>query len=142
VYICGGGKYVELFKINNKEIMERKVISNTFPNYKVAKDNLNYGTSKDDNNHGFTSFVTDQYIYLKPVEFTFEMIRTGGKYKGYPCQYNDRVDVWDWDGNLVKRYEFDVPFHTFGVDEENNTIYVQTDDLENGNNIIRRYGCD
>jgi hypothetical protein len=44
--------------------------------------------------------------------------------------------------NIVKILELDTPFSSFVVDEHNKVIYVDTDDIDNGDTIIKRYKYD
>ena len=52
------------------------------------------------------------------------------------------IEVFDWNGNYLKTYELDTPFNSFIVDEKHRVIYVETDDLETGDSIIRKYKMD
>jgi hypothetical protein len=142
LYICGMGKYMEIFKLEGYNIIDRIEICKGFPKYKIKNDNINYSQDENDMNQGFSTYATDNFIYVKPMEFTVSMLRSRANYKGYPCYYNDKIDVFDWDGNIVKRFELDTPFSSFVVDEENKVIYVDTDDLDNGDTLIKRYKYD
>jgi hypothetical protein len=140
LYVSGEGKYMEIFKINNNcQINDRIAIYKIFPEYKVQKDNMNYSIDPNFIHRGFRVFVTDSLIYAKPVEFTSKMLRTHETYKGYHCAYNDIINVFDWNGHFIKRYELDTPFNSFVVDEENKIIYTDSMDLDKGESIIKKY---
>jgi len=139
LYVCGEGKYMEIFEISKEEIVNRKIIYEEYPQYEILEDNMNYKNSENSVNHGFYTYVTDNLVYTKPVEYTQDMMRSGKSYKGYDYYYNDVIEVFDWGGNMVKKYELDTPFHSFIVDEKNNIIYTETDDLETGDSIIKKY---
>jgi hypothetical protein len=59
----------------------------------VKSDNINYFQNENDINQEFSTYVTDNFKYAKPMEFTIPMLRSRTNYKGYPCYYNDKIDV-------------------------------------------------
>jgi hypothetical protein len=139
LYVAGMGKYMEIFSIEDKQITHRLPICKIYPQYKAAADGLNYRTGEEEVNRGFYVYTTDSLIYAGPVEYTLEMLRSGQSFEGYDLYYGKIINVYDWNGNLIKRYETDIPFHTFVVDEGNNFLYVVTHDLETEESLIRKY---
>lgn len=140
LYVAGEGKYVEIFEITeDNKITGRKIIYESYPKYEVRADNMNKKMSEDMVHHGFYVCATDSFIYIRPVEHTYDQLRSGQSYKGYGLNYNEMIEVFDWNGNLLKKYELDIPFYSFIVDEKDRIIYVETDDLETGDSIIRKY---
>jgi hypothetical protein len=85
------------------------------------------------------TYVTDSLIYTRPIQYSLDMLRSGASYKGYGLNYNENIYVFDWNGKLIKKYELDTPIYSFVVDEKNKTIYAETDDLDTGDSIIRKY---
>ena len=137
LYVCGLGKYMELFNIVDGQIIDQSPICEIYPKYEVRDDNLNYKGDENDINQGYRVYVTDSLIYAIPMEYTLNMLRNRETYKGYPCSYGEKIDVFDWSGNFVKRYELDTPVLSFIVDENDHIIYTITDDLETGDSIVR-----
>jgi hypothetical protein len=139
LYICGSGRYMELFQMKNYSAVNRKVIENIFPKYEVEQDTYNYHYQRDFKYRGFKISVTDSYIYTKREEYTSNRDFSLQSYKGYPFHYNDIIDVYDWDGNWIKYYQLDMPFCDLLVDPEKNVIYVTTIDLNTDKSLIRKY---
>jgi hypothetical protein len=139
LYVSDWGKYMEIFSIEDKQVTHRLPVCTIYPKYKAAEDGINYSLKKEEINYGFYVYTTDSLIYARPVEVTLEMLRSGQGVEGYDRAYSRIIDVYNWNGNLIKRYETDIPFHSFVVDEENNFLYVLTNDLETEDTLIRKY---
>jgi hypothetical protein len=138
LYVSDLGKYMEIFSLEDKQIFHRLPICKIYPKYKVSQDGRNYST-EEEVNHGFNVYTTDNLIYARPIEFTLEMLRSRQGFEGYDFYYGKIINVYDWSGNLTKKYETDIPFHSFVVDEGNNFLYVVTNDLETEDTLIRKY---
>ena len=80
LYVCGEGRYMEIFTIDNYHVTDRKVVCNIFPKYSIAEDGMNYRMSRETSYRGLDVVVTDNLIYAKREEFTYEL----HSYKGYP----------------------------------------------------------
>lgn len=139
LYVCGEGEYMETFTISDNTLTDRSAICTIYPEYEMGEDKMNYKLKPDDINRGFSVAVTHDFIYAKPKEFDIFMLREGATYKGYPCYFNDKIDVYDWQGNFIKRYELDIPVLSFVVDEKNETLYASSYELESGGMIVRKY---
>ena len=134
LYVCGENRYAEILTISSDEIVARNIIYGDCPIYSAAPDGLNYRILAG-NHRGIRSCVTDKYIYLRP-DVSDERMRS---YKGYPWYYNDEIYVFDWDGNLQKKYITDTPFHTLKVTDDDRFLYTITKDIETEEPIIMRY---
>jgi hypothetical protein len=139
LYVADMGKYMEIFSMENKQIINRLPVCKIYPKYRAAEDGLNYRIEAEEMNRGLDVYTTDSLIYAKPIEYTAEMSLSGQDFEGYDLYYGKIINVYDWNGNLIKRYETDIPFNTFVVNAANNLLYVQTSDLETGDPLIRRY---
>lgn len=139
LYACGNGKYINIFSISDNKLKNQIPIYNKYPKYTVLDDNLNYKIVENEINHGAKVFTTDSLIFISTPEYNKSMLKSGETYKGYPCYYNDKIEVFDWNGNLKNKYLLDTPCLTFIVDSQNNILYTETDDLETGDSIIRKY---
>ena len=136
LYVCGVGRYMELFSINNNQITGRKIVVNVVPEYHVAADGISphYQPTKY---RGLRVTFTDDLIYAKRKEYTTDEQKG---FKGYPMYYNDIVDVFDWDGNWVTSYQLDTPVDVIMIDPlHSNTLYALTCILETDETIIKKY---
>ena len=133
---------MEIFGIKDNRIVDRLPLCRIYPQYTAWKDNLNYSSKSDDINRGFYVYVTERFIYARPIEFTLDMLRSGQNRNGYDLFFSKTIDVYDWDGHWVQKYETDAPFYSFVVDEAANVLYAETTDLETGGSIIKRYSMD
>ena len=137
LYVSGNGKYMEVFRISNNQIVDRLPVCNLYPKY--IQQGSSYSIKNEETNQGYYVYVSDTLIYARPIEYTMDMFRSRQNNNGYDLNYSNKINIYDWNGNLLKKYEMDVPFYSFVVDEENNVIYVETDNLITGKTIIRKY---
>jgi hypothetical protein len=142
LYVSGeAGKYMEIFSIKDFQLTDRLPVCQVYPKYKVTDDGY-FSAANSGMNRGFYVYATDHYIYAKPEEFTLEMLRSGQTHNGYDLNFNRIIDVFDWEGNFVRRYEADTPFYSFIVDETNGILYTQTTDPETGDSLVKKYSLD
>ena len=134
LYVCGENRYAELLTVSSGEITDRKVLYDDHPIYSAAPDGLNYRLLPD-NHRGIRACVTDSLIYFRLDVSDVRML----PYKGYSWYYGDEIEVFDWDGNYLKKYITDRPFHTMKVSEGDSLLYTVTKDLETEEPIIMRY---
>lgn len=134
LFACGEGRYLELFDIEGDSIARRIPIYDIRPDYEAAEDKLNYAMHYE-NLRGMRVCTTDRYIYVHLNVYTHEM----KPYKGYPFYYFDELEVYDWDGRFICNYQTDVPFCDMIVSENDETIYVYTQDIETKEPVIMRY---
>lgn len=130
VYSCYFSQYVFIFDVVDKQIANIRYISKILPVYKVRDDLYNPFGIADQYKRGFNIMrVTDRYIYIGYNNLTWGQIRNMTGYKGYPDYYFDRINVFDWDGNFVKRLVLDKPVSRFVVDKDDHYICASTIDL-------------
>ncbi|MDR1882072.1 MAG: TolB-like 6-bladed beta-propeller domain-containing protein [Prevotella sp.] len=138
LYVSMMGKYMEIFQIKDNQIVNRQAICEIYPEYEAEEDGLNYKTEKE-TDRGFYVYTTDSLIYARPIEFSMEELRTGGNYKGYGLGFNENVHVFDWNGNPIKKFELDTPFHSFIVDDKDSIMYTLTTDLNTDESLVKKY---
>ncbi len=141
LYVCGWGRYIELFSLDNYAVTQRKIVENIFPEYESRNDGLRDYQIKDDFKYRrLSTWVTDRYIYIKQNEYTMNgNITLSDDYKGYSTSYHDIIDVYDWDGSYIKSYQTDIPFYNLLVSPNDDFIIVVTNDLETDRIILKRY---
>lgn len=138
VYACSEGRYVSILDFSSGTPAE-KLIYGEFPVYKAAPDGMNAIRSPK-SRRGVYAFATDSLIYISPLEYMIEDGRyVPANYKGYPPYYNDRIEVYDWDGDCIATYILDRPFYNFYVRDDDKSLYALTVDRETMYSEIYRY---
>jgi hypothetical protein len=141
LYVAGEGRYAELLYLdNNDAIKDRKSIYHIAPDYLDRGDGLNPSIVRGAP-RGISSYVSNNRIYL--LVHNWVTSQDGQtlpqEYKGYPSTYDDRIEVYDWDGKLINAYQTDIPFGSFAVTPNDSTLFTLTQDMLSGEARIRRY---
>lgn len=138
LYACGEGRYVSILDYSSGMVKEHPVYGE-YPEYEQDTDGLNVRRSSK-SKRGVYAYATDSLIYISPLEC---LIRDGkyipSEYKGYPPYYNDRIEVYDWDGYLIGIYVLDKPFCNFYVSDDDTSLYTLTADKETMYSEVYRY---
>lgn len=130
VYSCYFSQYVFIFDIVNEQIENIRYISQVLPIYKVTNDLYNPFTIANEYKQGFDALqVTSKYIYIGYNNVTWGDILNRTPYKGYSNAYFDRINVFDWQGNFVKRLVLDKPVFRFVIDPDNHYLYASSIDI-------------
>ncbi len=132
------GQLATVFELENKRIVRRKEIYNKLPEFKLAPDDLNLSPSGE-NDLGFRFAVSENYIYLCPIPFKLKDLGVVKDYKGYPLGYADDLQIFDWNGNPVCRYELDTPVVSLTVAPDESHLYANTIDPETEEPRILRF---
>ena len=137
LYICNSGRFSKILSFVNNEVSKETSLLNIYPKY-FSKDGYNIHF-ENECLRGMLAKVTQNKIYLMEIPLTKEDIKIQKQYKGFPNYFNDELYVYDWDGNLLKKYILDIPICSFAIDEKNNCFYGMTINLENGDNVMRKF---
>lgn len=138
-YSSGEGRFACIINMNNR--IETDIYS-IMPEYNESEDHLNYDR-KSTSYLGIQAFATDKYIYL-----SFNDTKMIGQnyhpsdYKGYPPYYNDKIEVYNWDGNYICTYQTECPFQYFYVTDHDTTIYTLGDNINTGMSTVFRHAID
>lgn len=136
LYYCLTGNYAEILSFDKTNKATRKVIVNDLPIYMTSDDGINpIGTN--DNLRGLKAYTTDNYIYIMPYPLRNKDFIGKNDYKGYPTYYNNKLYVFNWNGDFVKSYTLDKLISTFVVPEDNSYILGTTIDSNNEYRIIK-----
>ena len=115
------------------------VLYGDYPEYSAASDGINARRSER-SWRGVRAYANGSHIYVLPIN---AKIKDGNwapsDYKGYPPDYNDLVDVFDWEGRYECSYRLDVPACDLYVAEDDTVIYALTVDNQSLTSRIRRY---
>lgn len=131
VYSCYSSPYMFIFDIINEQIENIRYISQVLPIYKATNNLSNPVAMADKSKNGFDMFqVTKNYIYVGYSNVTWGDLDKSVPFKGYPSYYFDRINVFDWHGNFVKRLVLDQPIYYFTVSQDDSYIYASSIDLE------------
>ena len=138
LYACSEGRYVSILDYSSGILQEHPVYGE-YPEYEQDADGLNVRRSPK-SKRGVYAYATDSLIYISPLEC---LIRDGKyspkTYKGYPPYYNDRIEVYDWDGHLTCIYVLDKPFGNFYVSDDDASLYTLTVNKKSMYSEIYRY---
>lgn len=137
-YVCGEGRYAVILDDNGNILNE---LYSEYPQYRVKQHGkISSPERLPECKMGFRSFATEERIYLSPLEYK----RIGKRidpdnYKGYPHDYTDIVEIYDWEGNLLKKIQVDVPFCGYYVSEDDSALYTITVNLDTQFSEIYKY---
>lgn len=140
LFASGLGRYLEILTLSDQRIVDRKLIYGFTPIIEKRNDNLNYKV-KFESYRGMKVRTTNKYIYVRLKTYQDE---NGNQlnitdFKGYPYYYNDELEVYDWDGNFIRNYQTDIPFNDFIVTDNNQTLFIVSQDIDSGEPIIVKY---
>lgn len=134
-----GGTYACILDIDNQNIKQVRHIYNSIPQYVPDKDGANSHPKKS-NKLGFSGIaVTEKHIYLKKYDFALEDITKEDVNNGYPLWFDNKIYVFDWEGNPVRKYNLDKYVSSFVVDDDDKFIYAQTINPANGMCTLIKY---
>lgn len=134
VYTCYTSPLVFIFDIINEQLQNIRYISRVLPVYKLTGDFSDPFAIADEYRSGFDTFqVTGKYIYIGYNNVTWGQIRNLAPFKGYPNSYFDRINVFDWNGNFVKRLVLDRPVDSFLVTPDDLYVYGSSMEPEKEN---------
>lgn len=130
IYSSSYFKYIILFDLENENITKIRCISTELPDYKRISDPYRMFTFNGKAQDGCkTVIATEKYIYIGYNNMTWEDINNKVQFKGYPDSYFDRINVFDWGGNFIKRLVLDNPVDFFVIGDDGNYLYASSIDL-------------
>lgn len=130
VYSSQQGRFVQIFDLQDDRAVNVRTVYNEMPRFDL--DEANGGIRfRNESQLGFWIFATANYIYLLDAGMCIGEMRQGR-------QGERTVNVFDWDGNPVRKLRFDRNFDMFSVDPEDKYLYFNTTDIEAGMEQIRR----
>ena len=130
VYSSQHGRFVQIFDLQDDRAVNVRTVYNEMPRFDL--DEANGGIRfRNESQLGFWVSATANYIYLLDAGMCIGEMRQGR-------QGERTVNVFDWDGNPVRKLRFDRNFDMFSVDPEDKYLYFNTTDIEAGMEQIRR----
>ena len=138
LYVCSDGKYATILDYSQQPPLENKIYDE-YPLYKESTDGLN--PKRDSKSKlGMKVYANDSSIYLMSLDC---MLKNGcyipDDFKGYPPYYNDRIEVYNWDGEYICTYLLDIPCGTFYISDDNKSLYALSCSPHTAYNHIYKY---
>lgn len=134
VYVSLYGKILEFYKLDRakneiKEFISKSII---FPKYTPIEDKKEMESNFTiDNITGFIyAFASDNYIYL---------LYSGKTVKDSRKNFSNQIEVYDWEGNLIKVLILDKDLSAFCVDTQRQMLYGVTYDEGHEKTLLLGY---
>ena len=54
----------------------------------------------------------------------------------------DMIEVYDWDGDFIRKFQTSVPFDAMSVSEDDKVLYTLSVDLDSMEPVVIRYDLD
>ncbi len=144
-YTCDEGLYLEIFKIIDNRIVERKVLLDQYPQYHVDQDGVTPTGFPDDQLMGMQIDVTKNAIYVTFSDMThhdFRAIASGINVEklakpGMKSGMDNHLYIFDWEGNLLQKYELSHPVGNIASSESDKEIFGITETEDQDYQVVR-----
>ena len=145
VYTCDEGLYLELFKIKNDSIIDRKVLLNQYPKYHTGDDGVTPTGFPGEQLMGLQIDTTEDFIYATFSDMTYNDFRkiasgqTVNKLSkpGMTDGFDNRLYIFDWSGTLIKSYELSHPIANIAASDTKREIYGVTEDEDGEYQVVK-----
>ncbi len=134
LYACRSGRYMHILEMKDKSIERIIPLFSQEPSYEMSSK---YKKLKEDSYRGIIAKVTEDFVYGLVIPYTKKEAKTNKLYKSLPNYFSDQLYVFDWDGNLIKKYLLDRPVCSFEVDEAKGALYATSYDSSNEPIVIQ-----
>lgn len=134
VYGMGFNKFAFIFHLENDTPVIDKWLFDEYPNYNQTDELGNY--HYDPQKERLFIYATDSYIYI----LIKNLDQNGKRAESFSDVSNgDNVLVFDWKGNKMASYELDSFGSDIFIDKADDTLYLEKDDGDTGELILRKY---
>lgn len=134
MYACPFGRYLDIMTMDGNIITHHNIIYDDIPKL-IPSDSSPIRVKPESEFHGIQAKATAEYIYVRHWSKYSETTDNG-----YPSSFNNELEVFDWDGNLICRYRTDKPFYSFFVAPDNSSLLtVSLRSPENSEEIYVKY---
>ena len=135
-YANCNARYMFIADIDGQELVIDRELYSHLPQYKILPDeNVRYSIEGE---FGIDLYSTSKYIYAS-LGRTVREYKEEESYKGYPFNYMDEIEVYDWNGKFIDNYQTDRPFYSFVVSSDDKYLFTTTEDLETKEPCLLRY---
>ncbi len=132
LYACPYGRYLDILTIEKTDVIAHNCIYDDLPELKTAPGS-SFGLRPVSRYNGLSVTATDEYIYV-----IYENAMDSDR-KGYPWYFVEEIEVYDWNGNFVRKYRTDCPFAMYAVSPDDRSMLTYTVDLDTGEDILVLY---
>lgn len=116
MYAAPYGLYLDIMTVDGDEIIKHNVIYDDLPDLSDS-DKSGFGIIPDSEHHGIKAMATSNYIYAVRLG---NVLQEGSG--SVPPGFNNAIEVFDWDGNLLRRYITDRPFVLFSAAADDSSL--------------------
>ena len=116
MYAAPYGLYLDIMTVDGGEIIKHNVIYDDLPDL-TDSDKSGFGIIPDSEHHGIKAMATSNYIYAVRLG---NVLQEGSG--SVPPGFNNAIEVFDWDGNLLRRYITDRPFVLFSAAADDSSL--------------------
>ena len=116
MYAAPYGLYLDIMTVDGGEIIKHNVIYDDLPDLSDS-DKSGFGIIPDSEHHGIKAMATSNYIYAVRLG---NVLQEGSG--SVPPGFNNAIEVFDWDGNLLRRYITDRPFVLFSAAADDSSL--------------------
>lgn len=127
LYMCGEERFAFIFTIENKKMKKIKELYSVFPNYKC--EDGNYSLKRSGKSMYVEANNENIYTLLLDNKVVGNALISGGH----------TVEMFDWDGNLVRTLNLDKKGIFVKVNKDNNKLYLFSINSETGEQNITLY---
>lgn len=124
------GLYTFIFSIDNNKVNVVKDLYTKYPIYKTANhmDIIRESIIPEK----ITCEASDKYIYLMHLDSDKEGNKIDKDVRRHQTLNSNTIDVYDWDGNLLKRLKLDHYGARLMLSDDNSILYLLTDSYWDG----------
>lgn len=134
LYLCGWERYAFLFKIDEGNVEVEKELYSEKLDYKEIADG-NYAPTKI-SGKSLRMDANQKAIYF----FLIEKNKEGQEPKNYmESQFGNEVEVYDWDGKLLRHIILDKVGYNIKVSDDNKCLYLFTMNTKSNAHEIWQY---
>ena len=116
MYAAPYGRYLDIITVKGEKVVGHNAVYNDFPEL-IESKNSGFGIIPSSKHNGIKAMATSRRIYAVPLRDS-SLERSDG----YPSSFNDVIEVFDWEGNLVSRYHTDRPFVMFRASSDDKSL--------------------
>lgn len=127
LYKCGEERFAFIFSIDNQKVCIDKELYSVFPKYEC--ENGNYSLNRSGKSMYMDANPENIYALLLDNKIVGNALISAG----------DTVEVFDWEGNLIRTLQLDRKGGIIKVDKENQILYLFSNNPETGEQEIRMY---
>lgn len=125
LYTNLNARYMFIASIDGTCLVEKAMIYSHLPQYEIKQDeNIRFTV---DGEYGILPYSTPERVYAQVGRTVREVKESEGD-NGYPAEWVNEIEVYDWNGKFLDNYKTDRPFYSFAVSDDNRRLYTFSQD--------------